>query len=100
MAAAQPQRETINDAYPTEAQLASTVSLEVVLVNAGLFEPPERTAHRESVIEALQNLATAWCRRLEQMKGVITEPGAGAATLRTFGSYKLGVHTPDADIDT
>ncbi|KAG5187219.1 Poly(A) polymerase central domain-containing protein [Tribonema minus] len=81
------QHETI------EAQL-----VEVLQACRG-FEAAEQTAWREHAVSDLAAMAQRWSQDLGRLNGMSEEQAAQVATLRTFGSYRLGVHTPDADID-
>lgn len=94
----------ISLASSTEEELRSTEELECVLHAAGIFESIERTAHRQHVIAVLQRLAEQWSARLAAERcpdggEIVASGGVGGALLKTFGSYRLGVHTPDADVD-
>ncbi|CAM9901978.1 unnamed protein product, partial [Sphacelaria rigidula] len=46
----------------------------------------------------LLSLVKDWSLKLAAQRGMLREE-VSPATLKTFGSYHLGVHTPDADID-
>eukprot|EP00628_Pelagophyceae_sp_CCMP2097_P035172 CAMPEP_0184281262 /NCGR_PEP_ID=MMETSP0977-20130417/60690_1 /TAXON_ID=483370 /ORGANISM="non described non described, Strain CCMP2097" /LENGTH=519 /DNA_ID=CAMNT_0026587241 /DNA_START=39 /DNA_END=1594 /DNA_ORIENTATION=+ len=83
----------IDESVPTAEDLASSAALEDALRSLGVYESEDGRAVRQRVITELQEVASAWCA---------SEPGAPADTrcvLRTFGSVRLDVHSPDADID-
>jgi hypothetical protein len=89
----------ISVSKPTADDISSTVELECVLQAAGLFEPHALIEQRETVLERLLQLANVWSKRLAVERRLSPED-VGAVILRVFGSYRLGVNTPDADIDT
>jgi Nucleotidyltransferase domain len=89
----------ISVSTPTAEDISSTVELKCVLQAAGLFEPNVLTEQREIVLDRLRDLATAWSKRLAVERRLSPEE-VGVVMLRVFGSYRLGVNTPDADIDT
>ena len=86
---------------PTEHDLALTESLEKELRAHKLFEPPEESATRVRVLKELERMVKEWIRDVSIKKGL---PPATASEVGgkifTFGSYRLGVHSSGADIDT
>ncbi|KAG5177475.1 Poly(A) polymerase central domain-containing protein [Tribonema minus] len=86
-------------ASPKSWDLESTAQLEQVLQACGCFETAEQKARRESVIADLEAMAQQWSKDLGRSRGIEEQAVQSVATLRTFGSYRLGVNTPDADID-
>lgn len=84
---------------PLDAQLS--VDLDVALRAAHLYECPAETAYRETVLAKLSRLVSTWVYRVSLAQGL--SPDAAATTgarILTFGSYRLGVSGPGADIDT
>ncbi|UYV83789.1 hrg [Cordylochernes scorpioides] len=77
-----------------------TIELERVLETYGLYETKEELAHRKQVLWKISRLAREWVVKMSFEKNI---PPSRAALenckLYTFGSYRLGVHTKDADID-
>ena len=66
-----------------------------------LYESAAEAAHRDAVLADLSHLVVEWVRRVSLAAGL--PPGAAAATgarILTFGSNRLGVSGPGADIDT
>ncbi|CAM9505680.1 unnamed protein product [Chrysoparadoxa australica] len=90
----------ISVSKPTPEEGALTKELEEVLRKLGAFESAEQREHRRSVVATVEQLACEWCKDLAEKSGLPPEEVAHAgAVLKTFGSYRLGVHTPDADVD-
>ena len=59
----------------------------------GLYEPKKRLMRRERVLERLHQVLQEYALHEE-------ETGQKQLQLRTFGSYRLGVQSREADIDT
>ncbi|KAF0901867.1 hypothetical protein E2562_006483 [Oryza meyeriana var. granulata] len=104
--AAEPQKQygitkPISLAEPVEVDLQKTAELEKLLVEAGLYESPEESARREEVLRELDKIVKDWVKQLTSQRGYTDQMVEEAnAVLFTFGSYRLGVHGPGADIDT
>ncbi|XP_074561016.1 nuclear poly(A) polymerase 4-like isoform X2 [Curcuma longa] len=91
----------ISTAGPTEADLQRTVELEKLLVDAGLYESKEESTKREEVLEELDKIVKNWVKQLTHQRGYSDQMVEEAnAVIFTFGSYRLGVHGPGADVDT
>lgn len=65
-----------------------------------LYESTEESLLREDVLSKLDTLIKEWSRRVAEQLGLVDSVGDGGARIYTFGSYRLGVHGPGADIDT
>ncbi|OIT36685.1 PREDICTED: nuclear poly(A) polymerase 4-like isoform X2 [Nicotiana attenuata] len=88
-------------AGPTEADIQRTKELEKFLVGAGLYESAEEAAKRELVLRQLKQIVKDWVKELTRLRGYNDQMVEDAnAVILTFGSYRLGVHGPGADIDT
>jgi len=93
--------DPISSAGPTEADIHRNALLEKLLRDSGVYEAAEETARREEVLRRLDQIIKDWVKLLTRQKGY-TEKTVEEANgiVRTFGSYRLGVHGPNADIDT
>ncbi|KAL6888212.1 hypothetical protein ACP4OV_009238 [Aristida adscensionis] len=88
-------------ARPTVTDLQRTAELEKFMVEAGLYEGAEESAKREEVLCEIGRIVKEWVKQLTLNKGYSEQMVLQAnAVLFTFGSYRLGVHGPGADIDT
>lgn len=90
----------INENHPTPEDIASTGKLIQTLRNHNLYEDNNRLQLRKEVVQQILDLCVDWLVQVGLDIGLDEEQAEDAAiTLRTFGSYRLGVHSPDADID-
>ncbi|CAN1836832.1 Nuclear poly(A) polymerase 4 [Linum perenne] len=91
----------ISMAGPTEVDLRKSRVLEKFLVDSGLYETKEEAAKREMVLDRIRQIVKNWVKQLTRLKGYTDQTVEDAnAVIFTFGSYRLGVHGPGADIDT
>ncbi|KAK0598122.1 hypothetical protein LWI29_031858 [Acer saccharum] len=91
----------ISVAGPTEVDWQRTRELEKFLVEAALYESEEEAAKREDVLGRLRLIVKDWVKDLTRLRGYSDQMVEDAnALIFTFGSYRLGVHGPGADIDT
>ncbi|XP_042903419.1 poly(A) polymerase type 3 isoform X2 [Parasteatoda tepidariorum] len=91
----------ISTAMPKPEDIVRTNELEKVLREFGLFESNEELAHRMEVLSKINQLVRQWIKEISLKKNMppnIAETVGGK--IYTFGSYRLGVHTKGADIDT
>ncbi|KAF7839710.1 nuclear poly(A) polymerase 3 isoform X1 [Senna tora] len=78
-----------------------SMALHRLMTNEGLVSSPEEEMRRKLAIQKLKQIVSSWIkkgvwnRRLLKRHISIT-----SATVLTFGSYGLGVHSPKFDIDT
>ncbi|KAL7149411.1 hypothetical protein ABFS83_05G038900 [Erythranthe nasuta] len=93
--------EPISTGGPSEFDVIKTRELEKFLVDAGLYESHEEAIAREEVLGRLDQIVKTWVKNISRAKGynesIVQEANA---KIFTFGSYRLGVHSPGADIDT
>ncbi|GFZ04203.1 poly(A) polymerase 2 [Actinidia rufa] len=95
------QTKPLSTARPTEADLQRTFELEKVLVNAGIYESKEEAAKRDAVLDRIREIVKDWVKQLTRLKGYTDKMVEEAnAVICTFGSCRLGVYDPGADIDT
>ncbi|XP_038894281.1 nuclear poly(A) polymerase 1 isoform X2 [Benincasa hispida] len=86
---------------PTEYDVIKTRELEKYLQDAGLYESQEEAVSREEVLGRLDQIVKIWVKSISRAKGLNEQLVQEAnAKIFTFGSYRLGVHGPGADIDT
>ncbi|XP_043704621.1 nuclear poly(A) polymerase 4-like isoform X2 [Telopea speciosissima] len=91
----------ISFAGPTEADIQRSLEMEKFLFDAGLYESNEEAALREEVLGQIGQIVKGWVKQLTRQKGYTDQMVDDAnAVIFTFGSYRLGVHGPGADIDT
>jgi poly(A) polymerase len=67
-----------------------------------VYESEEGQQKRTRVIEKLNSVLTDWAHEVGVRKHMVSEMNlvdGGGIQLKIFGSTRLGVHTPDADID-
>jgi poly(A) polymerase len=91
----------ISEAYPVERDLEMTAGLESSLRESGFFESEEEGVKRELVLGKLNALVRDFVKEVGRRKhlpeGLLNEV---CGKIYTFGSYRLGVHSKGADIDT
>ncbi|KAL9240023.1 hypothetical protein vseg_014286 [Gypsophila vaccaria] len=93
--------EPISLGGPTEYDEVKTRELEKYLENVGLYESQEEAVRREEVLGRLDQIVKVWVKTISRAKGLNEQLVSEAnAKIFTFGSYRLGVHGPGADIDT
>ncbi|KAJ8773036.1 hypothetical protein K2173_028213 [Erythroxylum novogranatense] len=93
--------EPISLGGPTEYDVVKTHELEKCLREVGLYESQEEAVSREEVLGRLDQIVKNWVKVISRSKGLNEQLVQEAnAKIFTFGSYRLGVHGPGADIDT
>ncbi|KAL9271604.1 Nuclear poly(A) polymerase 1-like protein [Drosera capensis] len=93
--------EPISLGGPTEFDVIKTRELEKYLADVGLYESQEEAVSREEVLGRLDQIVKVWVKNVSRAKGLNDQMVHEAnAKIFTFGSYRLGVHGPGADIDT
>ncbi|KAK8685195.1 hypothetical protein V6N13_041201 [Hibiscus sabdariffa] len=93
--------EPISLGGPTDYDVIKTRELEKYLQDVGLYESQEEAVRREEVLGRLDQIVKNWVKAISRSKGLNEQLVQEAnAKIFTFGSYRLGVHGPGADIDT
>ncbi|XP_023633174.1 nuclear poly(A) polymerase 1 [Capsella rubella] len=93
--------EPISLGGPAELDVIKTRELEKYLQDVGLYESDEEAVKREEVLGILDQIVKTWIKTISRAKGLNDQLLHEAnAKIFTFGSYRLGVHGPGADIDT
>ncbi|KAK8351661.1 hypothetical protein V6Z12_A05G047900 [Gossypium hirsutum] len=91
----------ISLAGPSEADVQRNTELEKFLIESGLYESKEEAAKREEVLGRITEIVKIWVKQLTRQRGYTDQMVEEAkAVIFTFGSYRLWVHGPGADIDT
>lgn len=87
---------------PKSSDQELSQKLELALRPFGVFETEEELAHRMEVLSKINNLVREWIKDVSRQKNNIPENRIATfgGKVFTFGSYRLGVHTKGADIDT
>lgn len=93
--------EPISLASPEPLDTHLSAELEAYLRANRLYESVAEQQHRETVLSDLSELVAEWVRRVSLAAGMTdTMARETGARIFTFGSYRLGVNGPGADIDT
>jgi len=93
--------EPISLDLPTEDDARHTQELEAYLQSVNLFETEAGREKREEVLGTVQQVVREWSLNAAIAQG-LTDGSSDeyAAKILTFGSFRLGVNNPGADIDT
>jgi len=92
----------MSSAHPSESDYEITRDLETVMHSAlNLYESTEGNQNRTYVLGRLQKLVDQWIQERSKDKGMPEENiGKYVGKIYSFGSYRLGVHASNSDIDT
>ncbi|CAI8619973.1 unnamed protein product [Vicia faba] len=92
--------EPISFTGPAQYDIDKSNELDKYLQDAGLYENQEEAICREQVLGRLDQIVKNWVKTITRAKGFNEQLVQEAnAKIFTFGSYRLGVHGPGADID-
>jgi len=80
---------------PMEVDHKTTDNFRKIMSKVNLTESVEEASQREIVLLEINEMAKQWSLEVTTEKRVVETD----VILYTFGSYRLGVHTPGADID-
>ncbi|CAG0898620.1 unnamed protein product [Cyprideis torosa] len=86
----------ISCAHPSPGDRELTEKLDLELKKMGVYEEEEDLRRRMEVLDTMNTLFKKWVRDLCIGKNM---PYAVGGQIRTFGSYRLGVHSRGSDID-
>merc|ERR1719281_1538440 len=95
-----PLSEPVSLAGPGPSDVARSAALDKTLRESGLFESDAASLNREEVLGRLNELLQAWVKEVTARKLSPDLAADAVVKLYTFGSYRLGVHTPGSDLDT
>eukprot|EP00201_Polytomella_parva_P007040 CAMPEP_0175081864 /NCGR_PEP_ID=MMETSP0052_2-20121109/26411_1 /TAXON_ID=51329 ORGANISM="Polytomella parva, Strain SAG 63-3" /NCGR_SAMPLE_ID=MMETSP0052_2 /ASSEMBLY_ACC=CAM_ASM_000194 /LENGTH=630 /DNA_ID=CAMNT_0016352945 /DNA_START=20 /DNA_END=1912 /DNA_ORIENTATION=- len=83
-----------------EADVKLSEALESYLKSQNLYESYDEAVKRELVLVELNGVVKQWIQKVCISKGYFDDFLESAnANIHTFGSYRLGVHGPGADMD-
>lgn len=90
----------ISTAQPKPEDIQATNDLEKCLIQFNVFESERELNHRMEVLAKLNTLVNEFIKDLSIGQNVPAEIAVKlGGRIHTFGSYRLGVHSPGADID-
>ncbi|MCO5614380.1 hypothetical protein L7F22_068660 [Adiantum nelumboides] len=90
----------LSSCVPTEGDLWRDHQLGLFLASAGVFESTQESTLRAEVLGRLDQTVKMWVKKVCSNRGFSHQLVELAnAKIFSFGSYRLGVHGPDADID-
>ena len=92
------EREVLSLKGPTPADEALNAQLLDELRRNGAYEEDAKDAVRESALHSVETVVSQWVVAQSEKMGQPVEPGE-ACRIVPFGSYCLGVHSADSDID-
>lgn len=81
----------------TQNDVEETLKLQETLHNLGVYDSEEGLLRRKTVLQKLELVLNEWNESLNPEKD--NKWHRPRVALISFGSYRLGVHHPDADID-
>jgi len=91
----------VSKAFPTPLDHRLSQQLEECLRSCDLYESTEEKQHREKVLAKLCGIVDEWMRGVCLQQGMSEQMAKEVrAKVFTFGSFRLGVNGPGADIDT
>ena len=90
----------VSYSHPTNADVEVSNELYQYLADRNVFESSVGQSARDASTKALHSMIVRWVRSIGLRKGIYPaalENGCGVQ-LRVYGSQRLGVHSPTADI--
>ncbi|KAG9154590.1 hypothetical protein Leryth_017346 [Lithospermum erythrorhizon] len=81
-------------------ELQRSLTLAKFLAGEGLIASKEEEMRRRNVIDKLKQIVTKWIKRVAYQRQLPKNHiRSASATILTYGSYGLGVHNSESDID-
>ncbi|KAI3706896.1 hypothetical protein L6452_24951 [Arctium lappa] len=95
-----PVRFALNPAVVARIELEKSISLQQFMNDEGLVPSREEELRRNNVIRKLKEIVIKWIKRVAYRRWLPqNQIRAASATILTYGSYGLGVHNVESDID-
>ncbi|KAA8527345.1 hypothetical protein F0562_034940 [Nyssa sinensis] len=95
-----PVRFVLNPAVLIRMEEERSLSLLQFIANEGLAPSPEEELKRQNVIDKLKQIVMQWIKRVAYQRRLPKQyVTMASATILTYGSYGLGVHNSESDID-
>ncbi|PIC53251.1 hypothetical protein B9Z55_003034 [Caenorhabditis nigoni] len=91
--------EPMSTAFPTQNDMKLSTDLLKALEAANSFETPKEGQKRLKVLRKLNGSIKSWIQDLTNQRLPNGKNINAGGKLLSFGSYRLGVHGPSADID-
>jgi len=92
--------EPLDTSLPSDEDLKMSSYLEELLVDYNLYPTAEETNKRELVLSKLHEMARKFVKTVSLSKSFSEQQAENCGCmLVTSGSFRLGVHGPDSDID-
>ncbi|KAI0977850.1 hypothetical protein GJ496_000279 [Pomphorhynchus laevis] len=93
--------EPLSTKEPSTTDIQLTDLLSKTLVSYNIYDTNEEMSHRMSVLSRINQLFNDWIKEISLVKNMPSEAADSVCgKINTFGSFRLGVHTRGADIDT
>lgn len=90
----------ISTAKPKPEDIEATISLRKALEQFNVFESEPALNHRMAILAKLNAMVNTFIKDLSISQNVpVDTANRLGGVVHTFGSYRLGVHSPGADID-
>lgn len=87
-------------AYPSSSDIECDEELHTYLISrSDIYESRDRSELRDSVVRKLASFVDEWSSRIAQDRGISFPGKSGGTCLKIFGSTRLQVHSPVADLD-
>ncbi|KAI9123098.1 hypothetical protein K1719_005987 [Acacia pycnantha] len=91
---------SLNPALLINVDEERSMSLHRLMADEGLVPSPAEESRRKFAIQKLKQVVSSWIKKVAQIHGLPKHQiSVTSATILTYGSYGLGVHSPESDID-